>query len=854
MLSNGKLRKSNSGFTLVELIVTIVLMVIVGGAITSFVVVAQRNYNYGVADTDLQYEAQLLSNRMQDLVIDTAKGISYEYSGKLASGEASEGLILDDSLIGSDVDVVETKNLYVYDSDKYYRLEWRTDTHEIWYSEYKPDNTETLTAGPELLAEYVTAFSVDLRELAAKRTVKYTITFTKEGSGKEYTTTHKIKLRNEALVNTAIDAIYTPGPVEITPTGITVYVEKDKMWPTETAQVAATVTSDSGLMPSQTVTWSVEGNTDSNTAITANLLTYGVNEAGSTVESGSNYVTVKAVQGSLQATAVVGVRRINGLSSNVYTTKSGTIEAIPGNKLMEGDKQVTVELPVSAFSGAHISDLLTSNVKNNISNMGGITIAVTQGAEYVDIKTKDEENGKLVFDVKDDIDYTTNPEPKVVEVTISCNRAGFTDVKTVQRFTVAEKNLQPITPGVWDRQGKIKIDTTQIPEDKREWQGGVPGNIGVHVEFYRKDGSQINSFDLSNNGGHPDDQHYDRNAGKYYMDVNGYVRLYYSAYDYFSVELMLLPKFAYSNETYLSADDWNDAVDYIMLTVKYGNSLQYACEPVKMTINPVSFLYNETPYGDKDTWKDEYTAYVAPGYYPYFDIWSWEWKYVNRQTVKVYYMLDEGWSDDNKDYQVKTDRFICSMNGNRYVTINHEEKEINDYVTVDSGSDDMGSYVTFTMDNSFINLFKTNTIDIVYEGKQNEPIKGCDGIIHFTLVGEDQENIVLQFEKDGQEHTLSSPNTMYCPPEVINWAKEQNGTYYYYISDTERFEYQYNSKQSADCITYQKLERTWVGGLGGHWIESWEYTWLYGNSNEKIVWLSYKDNKWQYDGVLTKKK
>ena len=148
MLSYVKPVKTNKGLTLVELIVTIALMVIVGGAITSFVVVAQRNYNYGVADADLQYEAQLLSNRMQDLMIDTAKGISYEYTGELASGDPSEGLILDDSLIGSDVSAIITKQLYVYDSDKYYKLEWNMDTHEILYSEYKPDNTETLTAGP----------------------------------------------------------------------------------------------------------------------------------------------------------------------------------------------------------------------------------------------------------------------------------------------------------------------------------------------------------------------------------------------------------------------------------------------------------------------------------------------------------------------------------------------------------------------------------------------------------------------------------------------------------------------------------------------------------------------------------
>lgn len=846
MLSYVRPVKTNKGLTLVELIVTIALMVIVGGAITSFVVVAQRNYNYGVADADLQYEAQLLSNRMQDLMIDTAKGISYEYTGELASGDPSEGLILDDSLIGSDVSAIITKQLYVYDSDKYYKLEWNMDTHEILYSEYKPDNTETLTAGPELLAEYVTAFSVDLRELASKRTVKYTITFTKEGSGKEYTTTHKIKLRNEALVNTAVDAIYTPGPIEITATGITVYIEKEKMWPTETSQVMATVTSDSGLMPSQTVTWSVEGNTDPNTAITANLLSYGVNETGSTVGSGTNYVTVKAVQGSLQATGEIGVRRINDITSTVYTTKNGTKSGITDNKLQEGDKQITVE--VAAFSGVHISDLLLpmdsdeGNRKKTIENMGGVTMSYTGGEFLQEAPSWNAETGRLSFSVKDDIDFSVNPEPKIVNITISCTRPGFSGISTTQTFTITERKIQPITVEEWDRQGKIKLDLSQIPEEQRELMEGTDrGNVGVYIEFYRKDNTRINSFELSNSGGFPGGNPYDSKEGKYYMDTNGYVRLLYTPNNYLDAELQLLPRFSYSNEPYNTYNYWNDAVDYVMLTVKYGRDLQYSCEPVKITINPVSFLYNTSPYGDQDTWTNEYVAYFSPGnkrnYYGY--------KY---QTIKVYYMLDEGWADSNTEYQVKNDRFICSING----------QNVSDYVAVKSGSDKYGHYVTFSIYNWYIEQFKNNTMEIVYEGQDINPTKGCKGVIKLNLVGDDKNNIVLYYWKDGW-NWLSEPGTLYCPPEIIEDAKKSSKTYYYYINDEERFEYREILDKDGvtnQCITYQKLVAKWVnsGHKKGHYEYYWEYKWIDGYNNEQIVWLSYQDNLWQYEGVLTNKK
>ena len=68
----------NKGFTLVEIIIAIAILTIVGGVIGSFVLISQKQYNYGASETDIQYEAQLLVNQLQELLIDASKEVSME--------------------------------------------------------------------------------------------------------------------------------------------------------------------------------------------------------------------------------------------------------------------------------------------------------------------------------------------------------------------------------------------------------------------------------------------------------------------------------------------------------------------------------------------------------------------------------------------------------------------------------------------------------------------------------------------------------------------------------------------------------------------------------------------------------
>lgn len=202
-----KLMLNNKGFTLVELIVTIAIIAIVGGIITALVINAQGSYNQGMAETDLQYEAQLLANQLQDLIIDTTKGISYEYAGTAPGGSNAGGLLYDESGIVEGT-TVSGKNLYVYGNDTYYLVEWDTADSRIYYTEYDV-TTQAPSSDRELMAEYVSNFVVDLSDVDTKGTVKFELSFKKEASGREYSTSHKIKLRNKVMANVGFDQMYS---------------------------------------------------------------------------------------------------------------------------------------------------------------------------------------------------------------------------------------------------------------------------------------------------------------------------------------------------------------------------------------------------------------------------------------------------------------------------------------------------------------------------------------------------------------------------------------------------------------------------------------------------------------------
>ncbi|MCQ2498743.1 MAG: prepilin-type N-terminal cleavage/methylation domain-containing protein [Lachnospiraceae bacterium] len=71
------MKKSNRGLTLIELIVAMAIFAIAGIAISAFIVFATRNFATSNTNVKLQYEQQIVVNRVRDMILETSRGVNY---------------------------------------------------------------------------------------------------------------------------------------------------------------------------------------------------------------------------------------------------------------------------------------------------------------------------------------------------------------------------------------------------------------------------------------------------------------------------------------------------------------------------------------------------------------------------------------------------------------------------------------------------------------------------------------------------------------------------------------------------------------------------------------------------------
>ena len=206
---NKNQRKLNSsGFSLVELIIAIAILGIVGTIIMFFVSSGTKQYSKTGNSVKLQNEAQLAMDLIQELVIDATDGVSYEVNGTLVTGEA--------------VSSTDEKRLLIYNketaatvsggavSTQYSCLEvkWVPAEQKLYYAQYdleKPDSllsstwTWTDVVVNDLLAEYVTDFSIDLSKLETNHMVSVEMDF--QVGNETFHAQKNINVRNSVVVN-----------------------------------------------------------------------------------------------------------------------------------------------------------------------------------------------------------------------------------------------------------------------------------------------------------------------------------------------------------------------------------------------------------------------------------------------------------------------------------------------------------------------------------------------------------------------------------------------------------------------------------------------------------------------------
>lgn len=205
----------NKGLSLVELLITIAILSIVLVIAVSFMMTGSRSFTKGNADSNVQKEAELTVNQIEDMIIDINGGVSK--TDDAAKTEVTMYHAEDD---GSGT-MLYTKSA----------VTWNKSDHNIYCSKWEVSydaSTGTYVDNAtdyenQLLAEHVTSFDVDLSDTMTTKAMDGTTqTIVKsvlvkvgydDGTGiVDYATSPVITLRNRMLLSSNPANIFDDNP------------------------------------------------------------------------------------------------------------------------------------------------------------------------------------------------------------------------------------------------------------------------------------------------------------------------------------------------------------------------------------------------------------------------------------------------------------------------------------------------------------------------------------------------------------------------------------------------------------------------------------------------------------------
>lgn len=270
-----KMKKlNNRGLTLVELICAVAILSLIGTTIGSILVVSAKSYDSGMTEVNLQQEAQMVVNQINDLIIDTTATSSVTFDGTTLSipqGEKTHYVRYD----------AASKNLYYYYTDA---------SH---------------TTDEELMASGITSFVADTSAYADSGNLFVDIGLEREGkdSPRTFQATFQITSRN--------------GVVDTTPSASIDVVDDVVLEPNQSYTFNPVVVGISN----QAVVWDiVGGSTDSTTHMIGNTIYVGSGEEGSIVHLLVKTATVDAEGNAMAMRAVrVRIRRVNTVNVNILS-------------------------------------------------------------------------------------------------------------------------------------------------------------------------------------------------------------------------------------------------------------------------------------------------------------------------------------------------------------------------------------------------------------------------------------------------------------------------------------------------------------------------------------------------------
>ena len=294
---------NNKGLSMVELLLSVLILTIVSTSLFAFMIMSGRMFNRSNAEVDMQSEAQVMKNYMNDLITDAAKGIEYGTKEEVAADTYGAECCL----------VVYGEKVISY-------MAWVKESQQVHYLEKKNfsinadgsysvnfSNEEMNASNWPILAEGVSAFDCQLTQLKEEHRI-FSAELEFENGKSKYETTHTITLRNDfffvgmesgnvagAGSNSHISGItLTPGFTDIAKGSSVKF----------THAVSAVGDIDTS------VTYSVEGNNSTGTRMENEVLHVANDETAAMLT-----VICKAnIDSSISSTAIVNVTNVSSIA------------------------------------------------------------------------------------------------------------------------------------------------------------------------------------------------------------------------------------------------------------------------------------------------------------------------------------------------------------------------------------------------------------------------------------------------------------------------------------------------------------------------------------------------------------
>ena len=746
-----RIQQQNSGFSLVELIIAIAILVIVTGAVCSFIIITFRNYANGNNDISVQQEAQLALNQISDVIIDATQSINYvgydESNQPIKALKDSEftftpekkALIVYNTVTPASGEGTEEPSTYAdpgtpaEDSSTElhnYMFYWQKSDENLYFSMADAGGSFPMPGEVDcvLLAENVTEFQVDLSQVEERRVVKLKLNF--QTGTRKFEMANNITVRNKVVINNAdIEPLDKRVRVNIKVKEPVVVLEPGETFHFSTPKVTGT------NLLNKNVTWKIEGEVSEGTKMLSpnrdGILQIDSEER---LKSFDVKVTTEAIdeesKKQAETTITVYVKRVTKVTLNKKSEELlNPNDNIPGKlEVMQGSTVVLV----GTVDGVKLGNKCDSCGEDPTGDryLTGWTVVSGSGSLQNGIQDSDHETATIQIKT----DAAVGSTITIRAVSDLSSRRPYGPVQGEITLKVVEKkNPAKPTGGQLQYGDKIKMD---------ELLAGFTTTIDHHVICIR----------IVDNSGEESDQivAYHNTGWNIWVEPECFNLDLTKTYTFYMQALEAVSKEHYKEWQekggYIGPEPdgviWNEYINHVSSKAPYGyegDVFQYS-EVYYATLEPpeIAFTYNKKRYVDENIVCDDY------------NLLSDSWNAV----------LGDLNFDETQDSSLNISISKRVMNNMTYSLYVGEENDQSQWTKIRTFDADSKQYISTELDNKYVSLSQNSHSPVLnIKDKQQLATSGTYHIVpgfQYTRSPETTLNLV-----GSQNYDTSNRGTIY---------------------------------------------------------------------------------------------